>query len=233
MYDRQLLARLPGSRSPYGMQHGSERRLLGRLLGPATMKRLCTTSSPAGSARPLPLGFAPGHIDGAVMMFVSAGTVHRKTRQDKMENGLGHRRTVTSLQARARRPTAMGPRAATHGHRLRAGAPGSRHGLVSPRADSRQPVLGLGTRVPWPEQPVASLTATAPDERLVEGADCMVVLSKFMTARQSTRRASAGTGAARRRAGRSRGAGGPVRVDRVARSSRARCQTRGAGSCSP
>jgi hypothetical protein len=37
MYDRQLLARLPGSRSPYGMQHGSERRLLGRLLGPATM----------------------------------------------------------------------------------------------------------------------------------------------------------------------------------------------------
>ncbi len=39
MYDRQLLARLSGSRSPYGMQHGSERRLLGRLLGlgPATM----------------------------------------------------------------------------------------------------------------------------------------------------------------------------------------------------
>ncbi len=34
---RQLLARLSGSRSPYGMQHGSERRLLGRLLGPATM----------------------------------------------------------------------------------------------------------------------------------------------------------------------------------------------------
>ncbi len=57
-------------------------------------------------------------VDGAVMMFVSAGTVHRKARQDKMENGLGHRRTVTSLQARARRPTAMGPRAATHGHRL-------------------------------------------------------------------------------------------------------------------
>ena len=39
MYDRQLLARLPGSRSPYGMQDGSERRLLGRLLGPATMNR--------------------------------------------------------------------------------------------------------------------------------------------------------------------------------------------------
>ena len=37
MYDRQLLARLSGSRSPYGMQHGSERRLLGRLLGLATM----------------------------------------------------------------------------------------------------------------------------------------------------------------------------------------------------
>ncbi len=37
MYDRQLLARLHGSRSPYDMQHGSERRLLGRLLGPATM----------------------------------------------------------------------------------------------------------------------------------------------------------------------------------------------------
>ena len=37
MYGRQLLARLSGSRSPYGMQHGSERRLLGRLLGPATM----------------------------------------------------------------------------------------------------------------------------------------------------------------------------------------------------
>jgi hypothetical protein len=61
----------------------------------------------------------PARVDGAVMMFESAGTVHRKARQDKMENGLGHRRTVTSLQARARRPTAMGPRAATHGHRLR------------------------------------------------------------------------------------------------------------------
>ena len=37
MYDRQLLARLYRSRSQYGMQHGSERRLFGRLLGPATM----------------------------------------------------------------------------------------------------------------------------------------------------------------------------------------------------
>ncbi len=37
MYDRELLARLSGYRSPYGMQHGSERQLLGRLLGPATM----------------------------------------------------------------------------------------------------------------------------------------------------------------------------------------------------
>ena len=40
MYDRQLLARLSGSRSPYGMQHGSERRLLGRLLGPATLNKV-------------------------------------------------------------------------------------------------------------------------------------------------------------------------------------------------
>jgi hypothetical protein len=41
MYDRQLLARLHGSRRPYDMQlqHGSERRLLGRLLGPPTMDR--------------------------------------------------------------------------------------------------------------------------------------------------------------------------------------------------
>ena len=53
MYDRQLLvARLHGSRSPYGMQHGSERRLLGRLLGPATMNR----SSRCPAARVLAIG---------------------------------------------------------------------------------------------------------------------------------------------------------------------------------
>jgi hypothetical protein len=37
MHHRQLLARLHGSRSPYGMQHGSEQRPMDRLLGPATM----------------------------------------------------------------------------------------------------------------------------------------------------------------------------------------------------
>ena len=42
MHDRQLLARLHGSRSPYDMQHGSEWRLLGRLLGPATMNTIAS-----------------------------------------------------------------------------------------------------------------------------------------------------------------------------------------------
>ncbi len=37
VHDRRLLARLHGSRSPCGMQHGSEQRLLDRLLGTATM----------------------------------------------------------------------------------------------------------------------------------------------------------------------------------------------------
>ena len=52
MYDRQLLARLSGSRSPYGMQHGSERRLLGRLLGLATMNsQHCSSAWDAQAVR--------------------------------------------------------------------------------------------------------------------------------------------------------------------------------------
>jgi hypothetical protein len=52
--------------------------------------------------------------------------------------------------------------------------------------------------------------------RAREKARCGAVLSKSMAARQSTCRASAGTGAAQCRAGRSCGAGGPVHVVRVA-----------------
>ena len=54
-------------------------------------------------------------VDGAVMMFVSAGTVYRKARQDKLEIGLGHRRTVTSLQARVARASAWRTRAHDRG----------------------------------------------------------------------------------------------------------------------
>jgi hypothetical protein len=51
MHDPQLLVRLHGSHRPYGMQHGSERRLLGRLLGPATMNSADTTTEGGLSTR--------------------------------------------------------------------------------------------------------------------------------------------------------------------------------------
>ena len=62
----------------------------------------------------------PYHVDGAVMMFVSAGRCI--ARQGKMENGLGHRWIVTSLQARAGFPRPWGHEHATYGYRRRAGA---------------------------------------------------------------------------------------------------------------
>jgi hypothetical protein len=87
----------------------------------------------------------PDDVDGAGMMFVSAGTVHRKARQDKMENGLGHRRTVTPVSKLGQgvprpwvhnlRPTAIG-----YGpERQEADMDSSLHGF-----DSRLPVLGQG-----------------------------------------------------------------------------------------
>jgi hypothetical protein len=135
MYDRQLLARLHGSRSPHGMRHGSERRLLGRLLGPATMNNARTSGSAARCRRACPPGSRPNDAAHEPEKLITDATVWLYAAQLP---GLSESLQSVSTNAGALRLAPEGRASATEGPAFRrpASSLDDTPGAVSRQRDS-------------------------------------------------------------------------------------------------